>query len=109
MKQLKKLMVMILCVGVLGGLTACGNSDDADNGAVNNETTDNAGGTGTNGDNMNGATNGTDGTVNKNDTVGGALEEGADWMETIIAIQIRTQIIIARAYSKIDVISEYWE
>ena len=78
MKQLKKLMVMILCVGVLGGLTACGNSDDADNGAVNNETTDNAGGTGTNGDNMNGATNGTDGTVNKNDTVGGALEEGAD-------------------------------
>ena len=45
MKQFKKLMVMILCVGVLGGLTACGNSDDANNGAVNNETTDNAGGT----------------------------------------------------------------
>ena len=79
MKQLKKLMVMIVCVGALSGLTACGSNDDAkDNGAVNNEATDI--GTGTNGDNMNGATNGTkdNGNANGSDTVGGALEDGAD-------------------------------
>ena len=75
MKQLKKFMIMIVCAGVLCGLTACGNRNDADNGAVNNETSDNAGGTGTNDDYMYGAT---DGTANGSDTVGGALEDGAD-------------------------------
>lgn len=70
MRQLKKFFVMLLCVGALCGLTACGSGKDStDNGAAKNEATDNAD------DNMNGATDGTDA---KDDTVGGALEDGAE-------------------------------
>ena len=39
MKQCKKLLVMLMCVGVIMGVTACGSDKDAaDNGATNNTT-----------------------------------------------------------------------
>ena len=40
MKQFKKLMLILMCTGVIMGLTACGTDKNAeDNGATNNTTT----------------------------------------------------------------------
>ena len=90
MKQLKRTFVMLLCVGALCGLTACGsNGNTTDNGAVGNEATDNTGTTNGASDNTGNANGATDGTVNNNDnnvnngnngngTVGDALENGVD-------------------------------
>ena len=44
MKQLKKTLAILLCTGMMCGLTGCGNSDNAaDNGTVNDGTIDDAG------------------------------------------------------------------
>ena len=44
MKQLKKTLAILLCAGMMCGLTGCGNSGDAaDNGTVNDGALDDAG------------------------------------------------------------------
>ena len=44
MKQLKKTLAILLCAGLMCGLTGCGNSGDAaDNGTVNDGAIDDAG------------------------------------------------------------------
>lgn len=89
MKQLKKLLMMLMCVGVIMSVAACGSKNNADdNGAVNDGTTNDAGtGTGNGNNNTgndNGNTNGaTDGTDNKKDEglmdeIGDDIRDGAD-------------------------------
>ena len=59
MKQFKKLLVLLMCTGVIMGVTACGSDKDAaDNGATNNTTTGNNTGE-ANDTNTNDATDGT--------------------------------------------------
>ena len=64
MKQLKKFLLMLTCIGVLASVTACGSNND-DNGAVkgdggtDNAATDNTGDAYDNDTNTNDATDGT--------------------------------------------------
>lgn len=68
MKQTKKILLMLLCVGALSGLTGCGKKDTAaDSGAAKQESDSN----------MNGATGGTQDADTDTEDAGGALEEGA--------------------------------
>lgn len=72
MKQFKKLLAVLLCVGTLLNLTACGSDGDAeDNGAVNTEDTDKKD------ENMNSATDGTaeEGLM---DEIGEDVKDGAE-------------------------------
>ncbi|MCI8711022.1 MAG: hypothetical protein HFH23_01845 [Ruminococcus sp.] len=64
MKNLKKMILLVLCVGMIGSMTACGNKNDKTNGADQ--------GTSNNG-NVNGATAGTD---KNNDGKNGAVTGG---------------------------------
>ena len=36
MKQLKKIVLILMCTGVMFGITACGNDGNADDNAANN-------------------------------------------------------------------------
>ena len=38
MKKYKKLLLLMMCTGVIGNMTACGNNNDADNGAEQTDT-----------------------------------------------------------------------
>ena len=77
MKQWKKLVMVLMCTGVLMSVTACGRDENADdNGAVNNAS-DDAGtsgttGNGTTGNGTNDATNGNTG----NNSTGNGTNEG---------------------------------
>ena len=78
MKQFKKLMLILMCTGVIMGLTACGNDKNADdNGATNNTTTtDNTGKA--NDTNTNDATDGTGDTNSVTDEIGDDIRDGAN-------------------------------
>lgn len=96
MKQLKRILMVLMCAGVLVSVTACGKDENADdNGAVNGGTTDNAGNSGsdgtgtTTGNGTNDATNGNTGngstgnTANDNgegvmDEIGDDIKDGAE-------------------------------
>ena len=69
MKQFKKLVLILMCTGVMMGITACGSNGNADdNAANNNAATD-----------QNNTTNGaTDGTTYDNNNNGVADEIGDD-------------------------------
>ena len=68
MKNLKKMILLVLCVGMIGSMTACGNKNDKTNGADQ--------GTSNNG-NVNGATAGTDKTKDRKDD-NGLLDDAVD-------------------------------
>lgn len=75
MKHWKKLLMMLMCVGVIMSVTACGSNNNADdNGAAGNGTANDANGTGNNG--TNGATdrNGD----NVMDEIGDDIRDGAE-------------------------------
>ena len=78
MKQLKRMVLILMCTGTMLGMTACGSNDADDNAANNNAATDNNGNAANNGTNngsdTNGATDGTD--RNGNDNI--AVEIGVD-------------------------------
>ncbi|MGN1266539.1 MAG: hypothetical protein ACI4UH_01250 [Dorea sp.] len=86
MKQLKKLLLMGMCMCVVLGATACGNNNADDNGATQNgtvnDTNDNVydGTNNTVDDNMNGATDGTNTNNGKDvmDEIGDDVRDGAD-------------------------------
>lgn len=70
MKRFKKLILLMMCVGMIGSMTACGNRNNAENGADQGTpgTADDAGTNNNNGttNNGNSNTNGaTDGTTNR--------------------------------------------
>ena len=78
MKQLKKMLLMMMCVCVMGTFVACGNNDALDNGA---NQTENANGTDTT---MNDATDGTDdANGNGNGVVGEIGEDVVDGVEDV--------------------------
>ena len=78
MKQLKKMLLMMMCVCIMGLCVACGNNDAMDNGA---NQTENANGTDTT---MNDATDGTDdANGNGNSVVGEIGEDVVDGVEDV--------------------------
>lgn len=90
MKQLKKMLLAFLCVGVIMGVTACGSNNRDDNGAVTNEATDEAtddrvmdNANDNADDNTNGATDGnrSGSGYDKTDENGGVMEELGDDVE----------------------------
>lgn len=49
MKQLKRMVLILMCTGTMLGMTACGSNDADDNAANNNAATDNNGNAANNG------------------------------------------------------------
>jgi len=86
MKQLKKFLLMLTCIGVLASFTACGSNND-DNGAVkgdggtDNAATDNTGDAYDNDTNTNDATDGTGDGDGVMDDIGDGIKKGADDLE----------------------------
>lgn len=77
MKQLKKAVLALLCVGTIIGMTACGSDGNADdNGAVQDNTTQN--GTADGNGNVNDATDGTDNNNGALDEIGDDVKDGMD-------------------------------
>lgn len=68
MKKYKKLLLLMVCTGVIGSMTACGRNKDTD--GADQTDTENVGNTNRD-ENMNDATGGNKNNTNRNDTING--------------------------------------